>query len=93
MNPRGGSLQARQVRVERERTQLARYFSANLVDQLADADRPLGEIRNQSVAVLFADIVGFTTLSEAESPERVIALLRDEGSRTKSVVVIRPATL
>ncbi|MGA8125116.1 MAG: tRNA pseudouridine(55) synthase TruB, partial [Mycobacterium sp.] len=24
---------------------------------------------------------------------RVIALLRDDGSRTKSVVVIRPATL
>ncbi|GKU51813.1 tRNA pseudouridine synthase B, partial [Mycobacterium montefiorense] len=29
----------------------------------------------------------------ADSDGRVIALLRDEGSRTKSVVVIRPATL
>ncbi len=87
------SLVLRQVRVERERTQLARYFSANLVDQLADADRPLGEIRNQSVAVLFADIVGFTTLSEAEAPERVIALLREFHERMQAAVFAHQGTL
>ncbi len=87
------SLVLRQVRVERERTQLARYFSANLVEQLADADRPLGEIRNQSVAVLFADIVGFTTLSEAESPERVIALLREFHQRMQAAVFAYQGTL
>jgi adenylate cyclase len=87
------SLVLRQVRVERERTQLARYFSANLVDQLADADRPLDEIRNQSVAVLFADIVGFTALSESESPERVIALLREFHQRMQAAVFAHQGTL
>jgi adenylate cyclase len=44
---RSRRLLLRQVRVEAERAQLARYFSPNLVDQLADADRPLGEVRTQ----------------------------------------------
>ena len=87
------SLVLRQVRAERERTQLARYFSANLVDELADANRPLDEIRNQSVAVLFADIVGFTTLSEAEPPERVIALLREFHDRMQAAVFAHNGTL
>ena len=38
-----------------------------------------------------AGIDGVYAASDADG--RVIALLRDEGSRTKSVVVIRPATL
>ena len=87
------SLVLRQVRAERERTQLARYFSANLVDELADANRPLGEIRNQSVAVLFADVVGFTTLCEREPPERVIALLREFHERMQAAVFAHNGTL
>jgi adenylate cyclase len=83
----------RQVKAERERTQLARYFSANLVDELADANRPLDQIRNQSVAVLFADIVGFTTLSEAEPPEAVIALLREFHDRMQAAVFAHNGTL
>ena len=38
-----------------------------------------------------AGIDGVYAASDADG--RVIALLRDEGSRTKSVVVIRPATM
>jgi adenylate cyclase len=87
------SLVLREVRVMRERTQLARYFSANLVEQRADADRPLGEIRNQSVAVLFADIVGFTALSESQSPERVIELLREFHERMQAAVFAHQGTL
>ncbi len=83
----------RQVKAERERTQLARYFSANLVDELADANRPLDQIRNQSVAVLFADIVGFTTLSEAEPPEVIIALLREFHDRMQAAVFAHGGTL
>jgi adenylate cyclase len=87
------SLVFRQVKAERERTQLARYFSANLVDELADADRPLDQIRNQSVAVLFADVVGFTTLSETEPPERVITLLREFHARMQAAVFAHNGTL
>ena len=43
-----------------EGANLARYFPPNIVDQLAESDNPFGEVRSQSVAVLFADIVGFT---------------------------------
>ncbi len=83
----------RQVKAERERTQLARYFSSNLVDELADANRPLDQIRSQSVAVLFADIVGFTTLSESEPPERIIALLREFHERMQAAVFAHGGTL
>lgn len=87
------SLVLRQVKAERERTQLARYFSSNIVDELADTSRPLDQIRNQSVAVLFADIVGFTTLSESEPPERVIALLREFHDRMQTAVFAHGGTL
>jgi adenylate cyclase len=63
------------------------------VDELADANRPLDQIRNQSVAVLFADIVGFTTLSEAEPPEAVIALLREFHARMQAAVFAHSGTL
>jgi hypothetical protein len=38
---------------------------------LADRDEPLSAVRHQTVAVLFADIVGFTRMSEAIPPEAV----------------------
>ncbi len=63
--------------LERARINLSRYFSPKLVDELANRDEPLGEVRRQDVAVLFADIVGFTRISEALTPEGVMALLRD----------------
>lgn len=65
-----------QAEAARERTNLARYFSPNMVDQLARTDTPLAAARTQEVAVLFVDIVGFTGLSEAMPPDRLIALLR-----------------
>ena len=65
-----------QAEAARERTNLARYFSPNVVDDLARTDTPLATARTQDVAVLFADIVGFTGLSESLPPDRLIALLR-----------------
>ena len=90
---RSRMLVLRQVRVEGERAQLARYFSSNMVEQLADADRPLREVRTETVAVLFADIVGFTGLSEAKTPEQVIALLREFHARMQAVVFAHQGTL
>ncbi|MEE8271649.1 MAG: adenylate/guanylate cyclase domain-containing protein, partial [Alphaproteobacteria bacterium] len=57
---RSRGLVMRQAAAARERANLARYFSPNMVDDLARADEPLGAVRSQPVAVLFADIVGFT---------------------------------
>jgi adenylate cyclase len=66
---------------ERARANLARYFSPNLVDMLADRDEPLGALRRETVAVLFVDIVGFTRMAETMSPEAVAALLRQFHER------------
>jgi adenylate cyclase len=90
---RSRSLVLRQARIEGERTQLARYFSPNMIEQLADADRPLGEVRTETVAVLFADIVGFTGLSETKAPEQVIGMLREFHARMQAVVFTHQGTL
>src|SRR5260370_1850449 len=61
---------------ERARYNLSRYFSPNLVEMLAERDEPLGAVRRQTVAVLFADIVGFTAMAESMTPEAVVAMVR-----------------
>jgi adenylate cyclase len=82
-----------QAATERERANLSRYFSPNMVDELAASDTPLGAVRRQNVAVLFADIVGFTGMSERHSPEQVIALLRGFHGRMEAVVFAHGGTL
>lgn len=73
---RARRLALRQAVTERERTNLARHFSPNMVDILAHSDKPLGEVKRQKVAVLFADIVGFSRLAERLGPEKTMDLLR-----------------
>ena len=72
---RGRGLVRRQAAIALERANLARYFSPNVVDQLSQNDEPLKQVREQDVAVLFVDIVGFTGLSEARDPEQVKRLV------------------
>jgi PAS domain S-box-containing protein len=72
-----GKAQAAERRAERARTNLARYFSPKLVEILATKDQPLGPVRRQVLAVLFADIAGFTSLAETLPPEQVVELLRE----------------
>jgi len=69
-------IERRRAAAERARANLARYFSPNIVELLAERDEPLGAVRRQIVAVLFVDIVGFTAMSENMPPEDVVALLR-----------------
>lgn len=82
-----------QVTIERARTNLARYFSPNMVEELARQDQPLGAVRRQSVAVLFADIQGFTSLSEAMPPEAVVDLLRGFHERMETAIFVHSGTL
>lgn len=77
----------------RERANLARYFAPTVVDALSHQDAPLASVREQPVAVLFADIVGFTHLAEQESPQETIALLRDFHSRLEDCVFSQGGTL
>jgi adenylate cyclase len=74
-------LDQQRAEAERARANLARYFSPNLVDLLAEQDQPLGPVRRQTVAVLFVDIVGFTRMAEAMTPEAVVAMLREFHER------------
>jgi adenylate cyclase len=74
---RGNDLLIRHARVERERGNLARYFSPNVVEELSKHDEPLKQVRTQNVAVLFVDIVGFTAFADARTPEEVVRTLRE----------------
>ena len=73
---RGNNLLIRHAAVERERGNLARYFSPNVVEELSKNDEPLKQVRTQNVAVLFVDIVGFTAFADAHTPEEVVHTLR-----------------
>jgi adenylate cyclase len=90
---RARRLVRRQVRIERERGNLARYFSPNMVEALAETDEPLGAVRAQSVGVIFADIVGFTALAERMAPEDVIMVLREFHSLMARTVFAHDGTL
>jgi adenylate cyclase len=79
--------------IERERTNLARYFSPNVVEQLSQNDEPLKQVRTQNVGVLFADIVGFTAYADGRSPMEVIGTLRQFHERMEREVFRHAGTL
>ena len=54
------------------------------MEVLAGRDEPLGRVRRQPVGVLFADLVGFTSLAEEMTPEQVMAMLRDFYGRMEA---------
>jgi adenylate cyclase len=74
-------IERQRAAAERARNNLSRYFSPNLVEMLAERDEPLGAVRRQTVAVLFADIVGFTSMAERMAPEAVVRMLREYHER------------
>jgi len=73
---RSNALLVSHAGIERERSNLARYFSPNVVEQLSKNDEPLKQVRTENVAVLFTDIVGFTAYADGRSPADVIGTLR-----------------
>ena len=82
-----------QATAARERANLARYFPPTIVDQLADLDQPLGAVRAQPVAVMFADIVGFTRLAEKQEPGQIIGLLRQFHALMERAIFDHEGTL
>lgn len=63
--------------VERERANLARFFSPQLVDHMISIEKPLSSDRYQAASVLFVDMVGFTTFCAENMPRTVIDMLRE----------------
>jgi len=79
--------------LERERTNLSRYFSPNVVEELSQNDEPLKQIRSHNIAVLFVDIVGFTEFAATRKPEEVIETLRDFHGLMEHAVFAHEGTL
>lgn len=79
--------------LERERTNLSRYFSPNVVEQLSRNDEPLKAVREQDVAVVFVDIVGFTEYAAQRPATEVIATLRAFHERMERCVFAHGGTL
>jgi adenylate cyclase len=90
---RTNRLLRRQAEVARERANLARYFPPNIVDQLADRDQPLGAVREQNVAIMFVDIVGFTKFAEGQTAVEIVGMLRQFHARAERVVFDHGGTL
>ena len=90
---RSNALLVSHAGIERERTNLARYFSPNVVEQLSKNDEPLKQVRTENVAVLFADIVGFTAYADGRSPAEVIGTLRRFHERTEREIFRHEGTL
>ncbi len=67
-------------RSEGQKKQLARYFSPAVVEEISAGDGSLDNFEKgerRRVAVLFADIRSFTTLSENMAPDKVAAMLSE----------------
>jgi adenylate cyclase len=68
-------LQGQIEREERIRERLSRYHSPAVVEEIASESSALEKVRARPVTVLFADIVGFTSVAETMEPEAVSAFL------------------
>jgi adenylate cyclase len=90
---RSRNLLRRQVTDHVARPNLARYFSPTVVDMLATAG-PTGTVaRRASVAVLFADIKGFTAASESLGAEGAMELLQEFHHHVTRIVFEHQGTL
>lgn len=79
--------------LSRERANLSRYFSPNVVDQLSQNDEALKRVRKQDVAVLFIDIIGFTRIAAKCEALEVIEMLRGFHGRMEHEVFRHHGTL
>lgn len=83
---RARTMLLRHTRAEIARSELARYVSSDLADAILVSERRFDRPATREVAVLFADIVGFTALSERTPPDRIVALLKSFHARCCRVV-------
>ncbi len=84
----------RLAREEVARANYSRFMPEYVVKQLLDnpASFRLGGV-NQTITVLFADIRGFTALSEKENPEKVVTLLNRFFSLMTDIIFEHGGTL
>src|SRR5262245_35965689 len=90
---RSRNLLRRQVADHVARANLARYFSPTVGDVLASAGPTGTAARREPVAVLFADIKGFTAASESLGAEAAMELLQEFHHHVTRVVFQHRGTL
>jgi adenylate cyclase len=85
------------VREEKKRERLGRFLSPQVASRILSTSESqgigLGAPEVREVSVLFADIVGFTSMSEKMSPSAVALLLNDYLSRMTDVIFRYEGTL
>lgn len=69
-------VEGRMRAAERERSNLARFFSPQLVEHMISIEQPLSVEHFQPATVLFVDMIGFTTFCSENEPRAVIDMLR-----------------
>ena len=90
---RARKIALRQIGLARERENLARYFSPETAELLAQKSNLLSEPREHKAAVLFADLVGFTTWSQTHTPAETIEYLREVQSLLTGVIFRHNGTI
>lgn len=90
---RSRAVALRQARLAKERANLGRYFPRETAQLLADRTDPFSIPNEHNAAVLFADLVAFTTWSEKRSPRETIELLREVHNILAGVVFRHNGTL
>jgi len=64
-----------------QRSNLSRYFSPQLVEEIANAGAAVPSFQPQSAAILFADLRGFTSMVEKMPADGVAAFMNDYRRR------------
>ena len=83
----------KQATAAAERSNLSRYFSPHIAQELATQPQDLRTVQEHEVAVIFCDIIGFTRFSEINSADEVIALLRETHGRLARTVFAHQGTV
>ena len=72
---------------------MSRYFSPNIVRELSSGTSGFGEPSLQTAAILFADMVGFTRISEGLAPGDLVKLLKEYHARLATVAFAHGGTV
>ncbi len=79
---------------EVQRSALERFLSPDVVEMIA---KNPGEVKlggsNQKVSVMFADIRGFTSMSETMPPEQIVDILNEYFTRVTDIIFDHGGTL